>query len=113
LKSFRSFGYGGYGGGKIKMPVFDDFKRKGKKKKKTKIYADFGFGFGRAVKERRAVWSILPDLWSVNVTEFRTGREATIPKATMGVRKSFYNALQGRGTGFVPTEEIRTGRVRL
>lgn len=55
---------------------------------------------------------ILPDLFSVSITEAATGREARIPRATKGIKGLFTAALKGYSTGYVPTEEIRIGKVK-
>lgn len=61
---------------------------------------------------------ILPDLYSVNVTEGQTSRlfgkssEAFVPKLTKSVRRSAGLAFGGFGYGLIPTEQIRTKRIK-
>lgn len=55
---------------------------------------------------------ILPDLASVSLTEAVTGKEAIAPRATPSIIKMAKLAFSGQG-GFIPTEQIRTKKVRI
>lgn len=56
---------------------------------------------------------VIPDLFSVSVTEAATGKEAVAPKITKGVRTIAYAERGGYGFGLTPTRQLQMGRVRF
>ena len=93
------------------LPFGDVSKKKGSNKRLPKL-----FGFNP--KSSKSDVYILPDLRSVSVTEsklFSFGRKsdrAFIPKATSRVKEQALFAFKGYSSGFIPTEQIRTGKIK-
>lgn len=93
--------------------------------RKSKIDLDeFGLLFKEKVKKskRRRLGEpgvyVLPDLASVSATEqenFRRfgGGEAIAPRLTKDIYTKALRAYKGIGTGFIPTEQMRTRRLRI
>jgi hypothetical protein len=76
---------------------------------------DFVFGKSKKTKFKEQKLFILPDLGSVSRTELSLGAGSRykLPKPTSQVQGLKLAAIQGRSTGFIPTEQIRTGKVKL
>ncbi len=97
----------------IRFPVFDFDKKKDKKNKK-KLSLKF---VGKSKLKKSSVY-VLPDLQAVFQTEAynysRFGRgEAVAPRLTKDIYRSGLIAFKGYGVGFIPTEQMRTGRIKL
>jgi hypothetical protein len=67
--------------------------------------------FSKKKKNDYAVY-VLPDLYSVNITEIKTEKEAITPRLTGKVRNQAERVFRGWGGQYIPTEQIRTGKVK-
>lgn len=95
----------------IFLPLPFKFKpKKSSKFGKKKVSKDnFGFKF----KEKSYQRYILPSLRAVNITEFH-GVEAKVPRATKRIVNQAYAQLRGFDLiSIIPTEQLRTRRVKL
>lgn len=93
------------------LPFFDI---PSSKKKKFKSIKSRKFKFGKRVGGSGVF--VLPDLFSVNLTEARNysrfgGGEAVAPRLTKDIYRKSIRAFNGFG-GFIPTEQIRTGNYK-
>lgn len=91
---------------KIKEPIIPFFPKIDKKYKSTEFNINKKYFKPIKIKDnyKRLV---IPDLYSVNITELRTGKEAISPTLTKGVRKRAKAFFKGESFGYVPTEYLR------
>jgi hypothetical protein len=98
----------------VKIPFMLDFPKEKKSfglvKKKKKVV--------KKAKLKSGGVYVLPDLMSVSRTEAYNYRvfgkgEAVAPRLTKSIYNKAFSAFKGYGVGFIPTEQMRTGRVRL